>query len=297
MHPISAPPRERIKEFLDAELTIILDASGTPNSRLKARFLSKSGGSLKVQTASALGERMQVSLAGQIETAAGREPILGKFRVRSSKLAGLGRYDIELTPEFAARDSAPPPSPAEEDVDHYEVLQVSRKADTDTIRRVFHVLAQRYHPDNTDTGNDEKFRQVVEAHSVLCDPERRAAHDVKLAVANKTRLKIFDSLQSTQGVQAEIRKREGVLRLLYTKRLTDPHQPSMRGREFEDLLECPLEHLEFCLWFLKETGLISRSDNNRFEITSRGVQSFEDLDSGFAKKPYISLPAPAQAAG
>src|SRR5262249_16350597 len=126
---------------------------------------------------------------------------------------------------------------------------------------------------------------------------RRAAHDVRLSQLTQARLKIFDSVQSTQGVQAEIRKRQGVLRLLYGKRLTDPHQPSMRGRQFAEMLGCPMEHLEFTLWFLKETGLIVRSDSNHFEITCRGVVEFEEMDGHFARKPYISLPAPAQAAG
>ena len=34
------------------------------------------------------------------------------------------------------------------DGDYYEVLQVSRNADFETIERVFRLLAKRYHPDN-----------------------------------------------------------------------------------------------------------------------------------------------------
>ncbi len=127
----------------------------------------------------------------------------------------------------------------------------------------FHILAQRYHPDNRETGNQEKFRQVVEAHAILCDPEKRAAHDVFLAAEDKGRFKIFDSLENSEGVQAEIRKREGILRLLYGKRLTDPHKPAMRAREFTEMLACPLEHLEFALWMLREQHLIVRSDGNQ----------------------------------
>ncbi|MEO7964396.1 MAG: J domain-containing protein, partial [Gemmatimonadaceae bacterium] len=32
--------------------------------------------------------------------------------------------------------------------DHYETLQVSPRADQETIERVFRHLAKRYHPDN-----------------------------------------------------------------------------------------------------------------------------------------------------
>jgi curved DNA-binding protein CbpA len=158
------------------------------------------------------------------------------------------------------------------------------------------VLAQRYHPDNRDTGNQDRFRQVVEAHAVLNDPVKRAAHDVFLAGEDKIRFKLFDALQDTQGVQAEMRKRLGILRLLYAKRLTDPQQATMRGRDFSEMLACPIEHLEFALWMLREQRLIYRSDSNHFEITWQGVQAFEAEQGDFAKKALIALPAPAQSA-
>jgi curved DNA-binding protein CbpA len=225
--------------------------------------------------------------------------LLGKYRVASCKIAGVGRYQVELTPEpLAEGTSSKRPNQPDDEPDYYQVLQVSRLADTDTIRRIFHVLAQRYHPDNHETGNQDKFRQVVEAHAVLSDPEKRAAHDVFLANEDKVRYKIFDSLQSTEGVQAEIRKRQGILRLLYAKRLTDMLQPSMRGRDFAEMLACPLEHLEFALWMLREQRLIYRSDSNHFEITCQGVQTFEIEQGDYAKKSVfaLALPAPAQSA-
>jgi curved DNA-binding protein CbpA len=155
------------------------------------------------------------------------------------------------------------------------------------------VLAQRYHPDNRETGNQEKFRRVVEAHTVLIDPVKRAAHDVFLAGEDKIRFKLFDTVQSSEGVQAEVRKRMGILRLLYAKRLTDAQRPAMRGRDFAELLACPLEHLDFALWMLREQRLICRSDSNLFEITWQGVQAFEAEQGDFAKRALIALPAPA----
>ena len=38
-------------------------------------------------------------------------------------------------------------------LDHYELLQVSPTAEIDTIHRVYRLLAQRFHPDNRETGN------------------------------------------------------------------------------------------------------------------------------------------------
>jgi hypothetical protein len=292
--------RLRIRESLDAhpELTIILDATGSPSSRLRARLVAQEGETLKVHVNAALGLNLLVSIAGEIDTGAGREPLLGRYRVASCKIAGIGKYLAELTAEVVAQSAGSGTSEAhpDDEADHYQVLQVSRTADADTIRRVFHVLAQRYHPDNHDTGNQEKFRQVVEAHAVLNDPVKRAAHDVFLAGEDKIRFKLFDKLQDTQGVHAEMHKRLGILRLLYAKRLTDTQQASMRGRDFAEMLACPLEHLEFALWMLREQRLIYRSDSNHFEITWQGVQAFEAEQSDFAKKALIALPAPAQSA-
>jgi hypothetical protein len=292
--------RLRIRESLDAhpELMIILDATGSPSSRLRARFVAQEGETLKVHVNTALGLNLLVSIAGEIDAGAGREPLLGRYRVASCKIAGIGKYLAELTAETVvpSGESSTPEVHPDEEADHYQVLQVSRTADVDTIRRVFHVLAQRYHPDNRDTGNQEKFRQVVEAHSVLNDPVKRAAHDVFLAGEDKIRFKLFDKLQDTQGVQAEMRKRLGILRLLYAKRLTDTQLATMRGRDFAEMLACPLEHLEFALWMLREQRLIYRSDSNHFEITWQGVQAFEAEQSDFAKKALIALPAPAQSA-
>jgi hypothetical protein len=255
---------------------------------------------MKIQVSVALGQGVLVSVAGQVDTGTDIAPVLGQYRVRSCRIVGVGKYHAELAMEAAPAESPDDETAAasahnSDEADYYEVLQLSRHADTDTIHRVFHVLAQRYHPDNGETGNDQLFRKVVEAHKVLSHAERRAAYDVRLAASDKVRLKIFDSLESTQGVQAEIRKRRGVLRLLYAKRLTDPTQPALRGREFAEMLGCPAEHLEFSLWFLRERKLIVRGDNNQFEITSNGVEAFESEEANYSKKTHLTLPAPAQA--
>ena len=64
-------------------------------------------------------------------------------------------------------------------VDHYETLQISPNADLDTIHRVYRILAQRFHPDNAETGDSETFRALIEGYRVLSDPEKRAAFDIE----------------------------------------------------------------------------------------------------------------------
>src|SRR5262249_39472162 len=65
-----------------------------------------------------------------------------------------------------------------EQTDYYETLQISPNADADTIQRVFRLLAQRFHPDNKETGDADRFRALHEAYSVLSVPDRRAQYDV-----------------------------------------------------------------------------------------------------------------------
>ena len=62
--------------------------------------------------------------------------------------------------------------------DFYEVLQVSANAELETINRVYRLLAQRFHPDNRETGNENRFREIHEAHAVPSDPEKRVKYDV-----------------------------------------------------------------------------------------------------------------------
>jgi curved DNA-binding protein len=48
-------------------------------------------------------------------------------------------------------------------IDYYEILQLSQRADQETIERVYRLLAKRYHPDNKDTGDAQKFNALSES--------------------------------------------------------------------------------------------------------------------------------------
>jgi hypothetical protein len=193
----------------------------------------------------------------------------GKIRARVVRcqsasdgfVAGL-TYE-EARGREAATDEAIP--------DYYEILQISPNADPDMIHRVYRLLAQRYHPDNTDTGDDAAFRKISDAYKVLSEPEKRAAYDVNLHTYQQMRWRIFDQKLALNSKLAEKSKRRGVLDLLYNARRQQPASPTMTLHELEDLLGCPREHLEFSLWYLKENALIARADNGRVMITAKGV--------------------------
>ena len=159
--------------------------------------------------------------------------------------------------------------------DHYDTLQVSAKADPDTIHRVYRILAQRYHPDNATTGNEDAFRAVHQAYTIVSNPELRAAYDVRRAAAYAYRVKIFSRPADTEGVEGEKRKRRGLLMVLYTQRMSDPEHPGVMMAHLEELLGVPREHLEFPLWFLRELGYLSRTDQGRYSVTAKGAEAYE----------------------
>src|SRR5579863_294833 len=162
-------------------------------------------------------------------------------------------------------------------IDFYEALQISPNADPETVHRVFRILAQRYHPDNPETGDSSVFRLISEAYEVLKEAESRAAYDVHHRDTRRLSWKIFDQSNSAQGVEAERRKRQGVLSLLYRKRMMQPDQSGMTLKDFEELLGVPKEHLEFTMWFLKENQCLTRADNGRHFITIKGVEVAEEM--------------------
>ena len=171
--------------------------------------------------------------------------------------------------------------------DYYEVLQVHEKASADTIHRVYRILAQRYHPDNPETGDESVFRQVLEAYNVLSDPEQRAAYDVQLGSYQRHKWKIFDKPEAARGLDGEKSKRKGILSLLYTKRVTAHENPSLNLHELEDMLSVPREHLEFSLWYLREQGWIQRADNGRYVITAKGVDQAEESGAWAPRQDHL----------
>jgi curved DNA-binding protein len=160
-------------------------------------------------------------------------------------------------------------------IDFYEVLQISPNADSDTIHRIYRILAQRFHPDNQESGNPENFKTLTEAYQALADPEKRAAYDVHHREARRLTWRIFDQSTAPMGVDGERRKRDGVLTLLYRKGVANPEQPTLLLRDMEELLGVPKEHLEFTVWYLRESQLIQRGDSGRFTITLKGVDLAE----------------------
>jgi curved DNA-binding protein len=168
-------------------------------------------------------------------------------------------------------------------VDHYEILQISPNADVETIRRVYRMQAQRFHPDNLDSGNAEAFRRISDAYEVLIDPKRRAAYDRDHREARRREAIGVADQTPAPPVMDEMRRREEILALLYSRRFSHPQHPSLGLRDLEALLNTPKGDLEFSLWYLKESGYLIRTDSAHHTITLKGVQFAEGLKTGTAR--------------
>ncbi|CAM9341449.1 unnamed protein product [Bubo scandiacus] len=65
-------------------------------------------------------------------------------------------------------------------VDYYEVLGLQKSASQDDIRKSYHKLALKWHPDKNPSNKEEaekKFKAVAEAYKVLSDPQKRLCYD------------------------------------------------------------------------------------------------------------------------
>jgi curved DNA-binding protein CbpA len=160
--------------------------------------------------------------------------------------------------------------------DYYEALQISPNADPDMVARVYRLLAQRFHPDNLESGDSERFRRLHEAYSVLSDPERRAQYDVHYQRHRHLRVRLVSSTGRVEDdFEYEQAVRLTVLEILYTHRRTEPREAGLFDRDLETMVGRPMEQLEFTFWYLTQRNLIRRGEQSRLVITVDGVDFLE----------------------
>lgn len=63
--------------------------------------------------------------------------------------------------------------------DYYEILEVEKSADDNTIKKSYRKIAMKYHPDRNpgDKAAEDKFKEAAEAYGILSDPEKKARYD------------------------------------------------------------------------------------------------------------------------
>ena len=161
-------------------------------------------------------------------------------------------------------------------VDYYELLQISPNAEPETVHRVYKMLAQRYHPDNPETGDTERFVLLNQAFDTLSNPELRSSYDTLYQEHRAKPIELFETRDFTIGVDGESNRRMGILCLLYTRRRSDPDDPGISLLEFESIMSFPREHLLFTMWYLKERNFLQMDQSSDYVITGDGVDYVEE---------------------
>jgi len=160
-------------------------------------------------------------------------------------------------------------------VNYYDLLQISPQAEPATVERVYRLLAARYHPDNRETGDAERFRLIAEACEVLRNPVRRKEYDRQFETSAAKPLPIFLGKEFTDGIDAEARIRIGVLCLLYSKRRANPDFAALSLLDMENIMAFPRERLLFALWYLRSKRYVLQDDRSSFIISAEGVDYLE----------------------
>jgi curved DNA-binding protein len=160
-------------------------------------------------------------------------------------------------------------------LDYYELMQISPKAQHETIERVYRILAGRCHPDNPVTGDLERFLTLKQAYQVLSCPEQRARYDEECSVQRTLPVEIFNMQEFATGIDGESNRRMGLLCLLYHRRRINTEEPGLSLLQLEKLMVSAREHLLFTVWYLKDKGYARQTEDSSYAITGAGVDHVE----------------------
>ena len=176
--------------------------------------------------------------------------------------------------------------------DHYALLGVDPKSDSDTIQQAYAKLAQKYHPNSAGTANPEKFAAVNLAYEILSDPAARSEFDKLKGVGQEEGTPKFSGLKFFDALGRESVIRSALLCVLYDRRITKPFTPSLSMRHVESILEATTEELASALWYLKQRGLVSSDDKSSLQITVDGMDFLEShKPAPEAIMPFIKMAA------
>ena len=63
--------------------------------------------------------------------------------------------------------------------DFYEILEITKSASADEIKKAYRKMAIKFHPDKNpgDKAAEEKFKEAAEAYEILSSPEKKQRYD------------------------------------------------------------------------------------------------------------------------
>lgn len=172
-------------------------------------------------------------------------------------------------------DTTPMGAPAVAFVDHYGILGVDAKATNNAIHQAYSALAAKYHPNNKESGDKEKYEAVTTAYETLSDPAARKAYDsVKSGGVEDIPIN-FDPDEFLAGMGQDTGRRMCLLSMLYDRRKQSPRTPGIPIRLIETLTTFSGLELTFCTWYLKQKGLVTSDDKSNLVITVEGMDYLE----------------------
>ncbi|XP_023791112.1 dnaJ homolog subfamily B member 8 [Cyanistes caeruleus] len=89
-------------------------------------------------------------------------------------------------------------------VDYYKVLELQKDASQDVIKKSYHKLALKWHPDKNPKNKEEaekKFKEIVEAYEILSDPQKRSLYDKSVEESRARRERAAAAFNSYFGYQ------------------------------------------------------------------------------------------------
>jgi len=159
--------------------------------------------------------------------------------------------------------------------DHYAILGIDPKSDSETIQRAYTKLAQKYYPNNSATANAEMFEAVNMAYETLSDPELRAVFDKLKGVGQEESGPKFSGIEFFDALGRDSLLRAAILCVMYDRRRTKPSTPSLSMRHLELMIEASAAELSSALWYLKQRGLAASDDKSSLQITVDGMDFLE----------------------
>ena len=159
--------------------------------------------------------------------------------------------------------------------DHYTVLGIEPRSDSETIQKAYAKLAQKYRPSNALTGDPEMFEAVNTAYETLSDPELRSIFDKLRGLGEDVSVPKFSGVGFFDALGREAFRRAAILCVLYDRRLTKPGAPSLSMRHIETIVDASAAELSSALWYLKQRGLAASDDKSSLQITVDGMDFLE----------------------
>lgn len=159
--------------------------------------------------------------------------------------------------------------------DHYLVLGIKPKASMEDIHQAYSKLAKMYHPSNTQTGDEEKFKSVNMAYEVLSDPATRRMFDEMRPDDARDEVPEFDADGCFATLTTEVSRRLAILCLLYDRRRFRPITGSLSQRHLEQMVACTSEQLQLSIFYLQKKNLLTVDDKSSYLITVEGMDYLE----------------------